>query len=58
MPSGPHASEPKFPGHGFARTVPWEIIETQKLGNGATRFAERLGPGSTLRLGQALAVTE
>jgi len=28
------------------------------LGNGATRFAERLGPGSTLRLGQALAVTE
>jgi phosphatidylserine decarboxylase len=27
------------------------------LGNGATRFAERLGPGSTLRLGQALAVT-
>jgi len=28
------------------------------LGNGATRFAGRLGPGSTLRLGQALAVTE
>jgi phosphatidylserine decarboxylase len=28
------------------------------LGHGATRFAERLGPGSTLRLGQALAVTE
>jgi phosphatidylserine decarboxylase len=26
------------------------------LGHGATRFAERLGPGSTLRLGQALAV--
>jgi phosphatidylserine decarboxylase len=27
------------------------------LGNGATRFAERLSPGNTLRLGQALAVT-
>jgi phosphatidylserine decarboxylase len=27
------------------------------LGNGATRFAGRLCPGSTLRLGQALAVT-
>jgi phosphatidylserine decarboxylase len=27
------------------------------LGNGATRFAGQLGPGSTLRLGQALAVT-
>src|SRR5271156_46096 len=20
---GPHVTEPKFPGHGFARTVPW-----------------------------------
>jgi phosphatidylserine decarboxylase len=28
------------------------------LGHRATRFAERLGPGSTLRLGQALASTE
>ena len=34
------------------------VVTMVSLGNGATRFAERLGPGSTLRLGQALAVTE
>jgi hypothetical protein len=28
------------------------------LGNRATRFAGQLGPGTTLRLGQALARTE
>lgn len=39
---GPHASEPKFPGHGFARTVPWSVVDTQKLGNGATRLVFRL----------------
>jgi glucose-6-phosphate 1-epimerase len=39
---GPHASEPSFPGHGFARTVPWDLVETQKLANGATRLVLRL----------------
>ncbi|MFP5507129.1 MAG: D-hexose-6-phosphate mutarotase [Gammaproteobacteria bacterium] len=39
---GPHASEPSFPGHGFARTVPWDLAETQKLANGATRLVFRL----------------
>ncbi|MBI5041980.1 MAG: D-hexose-6-phosphate mutarotase, partial [Gammaproteobacteria bacterium] len=39
---GPHASEAKFPGHGFARTVPWAVIDTQKLGNGATRLVFRI----------------
>lgn len=39
---GPHASEPKFPGHGFARTVPWEVVATQKLANGATRLVFRI----------------
>ena len=39
---GPHPSEPKFPGHGFARTVPWDVVETQKLGNGATRLVFRI----------------
>lgn len=39
---GPHPSEPKFPGHGFARTVPWNVVETQKLGNGATRLVFRI----------------
>lgn len=39
---GPHATEPKFPGHGFARTVPWDLVETQKLANGATRLVFRI----------------
>lgn len=39
---GPHPTEAKFPGHGFARTVPWDVIETQKLANGATRLVFRL----------------
>lgn len=39
---GAHANEPTFPGHGFARTVPWDLLETQKLANGATRLSFRL----------------
>ncbi len=39
---GPHATESKFPGHGYARTVPWEVIETGVLPSGATQLAFRL----------------
>lgn len=39
---GPHPTEPKFPGHGHARTVPWEVIETGVLPGGATQLAFRL----------------
>ena len=39
---GPHASEPTFPGHGFARTVPWELAETGRLVNGASRLVFRI----------------
>jgi len=39
---GPHATESSFPGHGFARTVPWEVTETEVLADGATRLAFRL----------------
>jgi len=28
---GPHASDAKLPGHGFARTVPWALLEAQLL---------------------------
>ncbi len=31
---GPHATDPKFPGHGFARTVPWELIDIEALPDG------------------------
>ena len=39
---GPHPVEPGFPGHGFARTVLWSVVETQNLVNGATRLVFRL----------------
>ncbi len=33
---GPHASDSKLSGHGYARTVPWEVLETKALSDGAT----------------------
>jgi len=39
---GAHATETSFPGHGFARTVPWKIIETGNEPDGATRLTLRL----------------
>ena len=33
---GPHATDSKFPGHGFARTVMWEVLETKAMPDGAT----------------------
>ncbi|HYE36360.1 D-hexose-6-phosphate mutarotase [Methylocaldum sp.] len=39
---GPHRSESAFPAHGFARTVPWEVIEVQALEDGSTRLGFRL----------------
>lgn len=31
---GPHATEAAYPGHGFARTIPWELIGARKLPDG------------------------
>ena len=39
---GAHATESSFPGHGFARTVPWQVIESGSEPNGATRLTLRL----------------
>lgn len=39
---GAHASESTFPGHGFARTVPWRVIESGTEPGGATRLTLRL----------------
>ena len=33
---GPHAEDAKLPGHGFARTVMWEVLETRAQPDGAT----------------------
>lgn len=39
---GAHATESTFPGHGFARTVPWRVMESGTEPNGATRLTLRL----------------
>ena len=33
---GPHKTDSKLPGHGYARTVPWEVLETKALPDGST----------------------
>ena len=33
---GPHQTDSKLPGHGFARTVPWELLDTKALEDGST----------------------
>jgi D-hexose-6-phosphate mutarotase len=33
---GPHATDSKLSGHGYARTVPWEVLETKALSDGST----------------------
>lgn len=33
---GPHATDAKLSGHGYARTVMWEVLETKALPDGAT----------------------
>ncbi len=33
---GPHATDSKLPGHGFARTVMWEVLETKIIPDGGT----------------------
>ena len=39
---GAHASDASFPGHGFARTVPWDVIDTTALEDGSTRISFRI----------------
>ncbi|MBI3480958.1 MAG: D-hexose-6-phosphate mutarotase [Nitrosomonadales bacterium] len=39
---GAHASESAFPGHGYARTVPWRVMESGVEPRGATRLTLRL----------------
>jgi D-hexose-6-phosphate mutarotase len=41
---GPHPDDPVKPGHGFARNLDWEVIETARLGD-AARVVMRFVPG-------------
>lgn len=36
---GAHASESTYPGHGFARTIPWDLLDARKLPDGRVRLA-------------------
>ncbi len=46
---GPHTSNPKFPGHGFARTVPWNIVQVTTLPDGSTRLEFQLEQSEATR---------
>ena len=35
---GPHAEQKAYPGHGFARTVPWRLERASQLGDGRTEL--------------------
>lgn len=35
---GPHATESGYPGHGFARTIPWLLVEAHRLPDGRVRL--------------------
>lgn len=39
---GAHATESGFPGHGYARTVPWQVVESGNDPDGSTRLTLRL----------------
>ena len=41
---GAHATEAGFPAHGFARTTPWQIVETSTLADGASQLVFELDP--------------
>lgn len=43
---GAHASEPTFPSHGFARTVPWQVVASEALPDGSTRITFELPQNS------------
>ena len=42
---GAHPTEPSFPAHGFARTVPWELLDAQTR-DGAMQLRFRIAPGA------------
>jgi D-hexose-6-phosphate mutarotase len=46
---GPHATEKSFPGHGFARTVMWQVTASETLADGATRVTFMLMPNEQTR---------
>lgn len=46
---GPHATEKDFPGHGFARTVMWQVIASTAPDDGETQLTLMLMPNEQTR---------
>lgn len=46
---GPHTSNPKLPGHGYARTVDWRLIQVQSLSDDRLRLEFELEENSATR---------
>lgn len=46
---GPHKADSGLPGHGFARTVPWELLETRAHSDGSTSLRFGLIENATTR---------
>ncbi len=46
---GPHASEAAFPAHGFARTVPWNVIGSRKRNDAKTEITLQLADSEQTR---------
>jgi D-hexose-6-phosphate mutarotase len=46
---GPHATEKSFPGHGFARTVMWQVTGSATLADGATQVKFMLAQNDQTR---------
>ena len=43
---GAHATDSTFPAHGFARTVPWQVVVSEALSDGSTRITFELPQSS------------
>jgi D-hexose-6-phosphate mutarotase len=46
---GAHKTDSKLPGHGYARTVPWDVLETKALPDGSTFLRFGLTENDTTR---------
>ena len=46
---GEHPTDNSFCSHGFARVIPWELIESSDLKNGATKIVLKMIPTETVK---------
>jgi glucose-6-phosphate 1-epimerase len=46
---GPHVSEASYPGHGYARTVAWDVIAAEALEDGRTQLVFQLQENAATR---------